>query len=48
MWFQRMDVNADNDLSPASYFRARQRFAELDEDHNGFIDSHEAERADAD
>ena len=44
-WFQRMDANADGDVSPREFLGASRRFRELDSSHDGFIDSSEASQA---
>ena len=44
-WFQRMDTNGDGDLSLGEFLGSAERFAEFDADHDGFIDSGEAEKA---
>ena len=47
MWFQRMDVNADNDLSPRSFFAARRGLRNSTKITTALSTPHEAERADA-
>jgi Ca2+-binding EF-hand superfamily protein len=43
-WFQRMDANGDGDVSRREFLGSDERFVELDNDHDGFIDAHEAGR----
>jgi Ca2+-binding EF-hand superfamily protein len=41
-WFQRMDRNADGDISPREFLGTRQQFQRLDADADGLIDAQEA------
>jgi Ca2+-binding EF-hand superfamily protein len=44
-WFQKMDRNYDGDVSPDEFLGPREKFAQLDADHDGFIDADEAKAA---
>jgi Ca2+-binding EF-hand superfamily protein len=43
-WFQRMDSNGDGDVSRREFLGSHDRFVQLDNDQDGFIDAHEADR----
>lgn len=45
IWFQRMDRNSDGDLTWNEFLGPREVFHRLDLDHDGLIDSQEAEKA---
>ncbi|MES1213320.1 MAG: hypothetical protein ABUL64_01925, partial [Singulisphaera sp.] len=43
-WFERMDNNGDGDVSPTEFLGSADRFAEIDENRDGFLDVREAAR----
>ena len=47
-WFQRMDANADGDLSIREFLGTRQQFQSLDADRDSLVDASEAARRKSD
>jgi hypothetical protein len=47
VWFRKMDVNGDGDVSPAEFLGTREDFDRIDADRDGLIGPEEAERYDA-
>ena len=47
IWFQKMDVNGDGDLSPREFLGSREIFQKMDLNGDGLIDAAEAWKADA-
>jgi len=47
IWFQRMDLNNDGDVSPREFLGTDAQFRKIDADGDGLIDRAEADRADA-
>jgi Ca2+-binding EF-hand superfamily protein len=43
LWFQRMDVNGDGDVSPREFLGSREVFDRLDTNNDGLLESQEAE-----
>jgi Ca2+-binding EF-hand superfamily protein len=46
MWFRKMDLNGDGDVSRREFLGTREDFDRIDTDGDGLIDADEAERAD--
>ncbi len=47
LWFRKMDVNGDGDISRREWLGSEEDFARIDTDGDGLIDLKEAEKADA-
>jgi Ca2+-binding EF-hand superfamily protein len=47
LWFRKMDVNGDGDVSPREFLGSIEDFRRIDTDGDGLISVEEAERADA-
>jgi Ca2+-binding EF-hand superfamily protein len=46
LWFRKMDLNGDGDVSATEFLGTREQFRRIDTDGDGLIDVTEAERAD--
>jgi Ca2+-binding EF-hand superfamily protein len=46
LWFRKMDLNGDGDVSRREFLGSREDFDRIDADGDGLIDADEAERAD--
>lgn len=47
LWFRKMDLNGDGDVSRREFLGSSADFRRIDADGDGLIDAREAERADA-
>src|SRR5262249_17049358 len=46
LWFRKMDLNGDGDVSPREFLGTREDFKRIDTDGDGLISASEAEAAD--
>jgi hypothetical protein len=47
LWFRKMDLNGDGDVSPREFLGTQEEFRRIDADGDGLISVEEAERYDA-
>src|SRR5205823_4338992 len=47
LWFRKMDLNGDGDVSPREFLGTQEEFRRIDTDGDGLISVEEAERYDA-